>query len=228
MKLAENEKARELRTLGYSMKQIAVSLAVSKGSVSNWVRDIKLSKEVLANINNQYMIGREEARKTRLKNTTLRHNELFRVCKEEIIPFSLRDLWIAGLMLYAGEGNKSSIVSNQHIEVANSNADILRIFIQFLIKVCCIPKGKIKVRLILYKDINVEQAHNYWSKKLGIPMIQFGKAFIKPSYKDSPYRHLRRSVYGTAHVCLYDVKVYRRIMGWLKAAYECLVLDNIG
>ena len=52
MKLAEKDKARKLRMLGHSMKQIAVSLNVSKGSVSNWVRDIVLPKEVLVNINN--------------------------------------------------------------------------------------------------------------------------------------------------------------------------------
>jgi len=228
VKLAEKDKARKFRMLGHSMKQIAVSLNVSKGSVSNWVRDIVLPKEVLVNINNQCLMGREKARKTRLNNIALRQDELFRVCREEIIPFSLRDLWVAGLMLYAGEGNKSSIVGNQHIEIANSDADILRIFIKFIVKVCHVPKERIRVRLILYEDIDIEQAYNYWSKELNISRNQFGKEFIKPSYKDSPYRHLRRSTYGTAHVCLYDAKIYRRIMGWLKASYECLALDNIG
>ncbi len=227
MKLREKNKARELRLQGYSMKQIAVSLAVSKGSVSNWVRDIELSREAAVNINNQYLIGRERARRTRLRNVASRNDEIFRVCKEEIVPFSTRDLWIAGLMIYAGEGNKSSIVSNQHVDVANSDPNILRIFIRFLVEICLIPKEKIKIRLILYKDINIEEAYRYWSEELNIPRVQFRKEFIKPSYKDSPYRHLRRSHYGTAHVCLYDVKVYRRIMGWLKAIYENLILDDI-
>lgn len=208
------------------MKQIAVSLAVSKSSVSNWVRDIELSKEAVVNISNQFLIGREKARKTRLRNIVIRNDEISRVCKQEIMPFSLRDLWIAGLMIYAGEGNKSSIVANQHVDVANSDPSVLRIFIRFLMGICHVPRREIKVRLILYKDIDVEEAHKYWAEELDIPRVQFSKSFIKPSYKDSPYRHLRRSRYGTAHVCLYDVKMYRKIMGWLKAIYENLPLDG--
>ncbi|MDD3087568.1 MAG: hypothetical protein PHP89_03290 [Candidatus Omnitrophica bacterium] len=227
MKLGEKDKSRELRLQGYSMKQIAGLLGVSKGSVSNWVRDIPLPLEAAINIDNQYLIGREKARVTRLNNITSRNNEIFRICKEEIVPFSIRDLWMAGLMIYAGEGNKSSVVSNQHVEVANSDPNILRIFIKFLVEICLISKGNIIIRLILYKDINIEEAYRYWSAELNIPRAQFRKEFIKPSYKDSPYRHLRRSCYGTAHVCLYDIKIYRRIMGWLKAVYENLILDEL-
>jgi transcriptional regulator with XRE-family HTH domain len=225
MKLAERNKARELRYQGYSMKQIASLLNVSKGSASNWVRDIHLQKDVLFNIEKQYRIGREKARQTRLSNIARKHEELYHKCKVEITPFSARDIWIAGLMLYAGEGNKSSIVSNQHVELANSDPNILRTFIHFLIKICCVPREKIKVRLILYVDINSNEAHRYWSEQLNIPLSQFRKSFIKPSYRDSPYRHLRRSQYGTAHVCLYDVKIYRRIMGWLKAIYENINIE---
>jgi len=225
MKLAERNKARELRHQGYSMKQIALLLNVSKGSVSAWVRDIQLQKDALSNIGKQYLIGREKARQTRLSNIVHKHEELYHKCKVEITPFSSRDIWIAGLMLYAGEGNKSSVVSNQHVELANSDPNILRTFIYFLIKICCIPREKIKVRLILYSDINSSEAHRYWSEQLNIPLSQFGKSFTKPSYKNSPYRHLRRSEYGTAHVCLYDAKMYRKIMGWLKAVYEYINIE---
>ena len=44
-------------------------------------------------------------------------------------------------------------------------------------------------------------------------------------HKDTPYRHLRRSKYGTAHVNVYDVRIYRKIMGWLQAVYEYNNLD---
>lgn len=73
---------------------------------------------------------------------------------------------------------------------------------------------------MLYEDIDIEEARKYWSAQLDIPESQFVRPFIKQSYKNIPFRHLRRSEYGTAHINLYDVVVYRRIMGWIKAFYE--------
>lgn len=220
MKLAEKNKAIELRQGGLSLKQIAENLEVSKGSVSSWVRDIVIPKEVLSNINERRRLGREQSRATRLANIAKSEAEIDAACKEEILPLSDRDLWIAGLMLYAGEGYKSSKVSGRRVEIANSNPEILRIFINFLIKLCFVPRGKIRIRLMLYKDINQEEAKQFWSRELGVDLNQFSKPFIKTSYKDVLFRHLRRSKYGTAHVNLYDTKVYKKIIGWIKAIYE--------
>ena len=220
MKLLEKEKAQELRLNGLSFKQIAQTLDVSKSSVSAWVRNVAVPKEAFSNINEQRRLGREQSRKTRLSNIAKINDEINARCREEIIPLSNRDLWIAGVMLYAGEGFKSSSVSNQRVEIVNSNPEILRIFINFLIKVCLVSKEKIRVRLMLYEDISPEEAREFWSSELGIATNQFCKPFIKRSYRDVPYRHLRRSKYGTAHVNLYDIKVYKKIIGWLKAIYE--------
>jgi len=225
MKLEEKNKARQLRHQGLSIKQISTALEVSKGSVSAWVRDIELSEQILINIGEQRRLGRERSRKTRLANIANRNTLLNAKCKEEILPFSKRDLWIAGLMLYAGEGCKSKTVARQYVEITNSDPNILRVFINFLIQVCSVPKENIEVRLILYKDINLKDAQRYWSSELNIPTNQFQKPFIKQSYRNLHGRHLRRSKYGTAHVILYDVKIYRRIMGWLQAIYE---YNNLG
>src|SRR3989338_2189855 len=111
MKLEERTKARELRYQGFSLKQIASTLNVSKGSVRAWVRDIELSDDILANFKTKMRLGREKSRITRLSNIAIRSKELYSKCKDEILPFSNRDLWIAGIMLYAGEGYKCKTVS---------------------------------------------------------------------------------------------------------------------
>ena len=73
---------------------------------------------------------------------------------------------------------------------------------------------------MLYKDIDIDEAYRYWSTELGVPLNQFQNVFIKQSYKYSPHRHLRRSKYGTAHINVYDVGVYRKVIGWMDAIYE--------
>ncbi|MBI5873730.1 MAG: hypothetical protein HZB36_06275 [Candidatus Omnitrophica bacterium] len=225
MKLEEKNRSRTLRCQGYSIKQIAETLKVAKGSVSSWVRDIKIPETLIANIENRKRLGREHSRVARLSNIARRNCEVDAKCREEILPLSERDLWIAGIMLYAGEGYKSARVSGQRIELANSDPDILRVFVNFLEKVCLACKQKIKIRLMLYEDINTEEAKRYWSEQLDIPQDQFCRPFIKQSYKNIPFRHLRRSKYGTVHIILCDVVVYRKIIGWMKAVYEFNKLD---
>jgi len=227
MKLEERNKALQLRHQGFSIKQIADNLNVSKGSVSAWVREISLPPELLESIENRKILGRELSRLTRLSNIAQAHKEISAQCKEEVLPFSKRDLWIAGLMIYAGEGNKTLRVSNQHVEVTNSDHSILRLFINFLIKICGVSKDKIRIRLMLYEDIKIEEAEEYWAQALCVPLNQFQKPFIKLSYKELPHRHLRRAEYGTAHIIVYDIRLYRKIIGWLQAIYEHNNLDFI-
>lgn len=219
MKLKERNNAQELRQQGCSLKHIAETLNVSKGSISAWVRDVKLSKNALANIKKCSRVGREHARESRLKNILNERNLLYENSKTEILPLSYRDLWIAGLMLYAGEGRKVWDVSSQPIELTSSDPRIHRIFISFLTKICNIPCNKIKIRLFLYPDINLKEAEGFWSKELNIPQEQFQRSFIKQSY-GNPIR-IRRSRYGTAHIILSNAELYRKILGWLKAIYSC-------
>lgn len=227
MKLEQMEESRKLRIQGNSIKQIASILDVSKGSVSAWVRDTVIPESLLFNIENRKKLGREHSRIARLSNIARKNCELDAICKKDIRLVSIRDLWIAGIMLYAGEGYKSARVSGQRVEITNSNPDILRIFISFLEKVCLAPKQEIKIRLMLYEDIDTEETQRYWSEQLDIPQNQFRKPFIKQSYRNIPFRHLRRSKYGTAHVHLYDVVVYRKIVGWIKAFYELNSVDFV-
>lgn len=170
MKLEERAKARGLRFQGLSIKQIATAINVSKGSISAWVKDINLNEEALLNIDKRLQLGRERARQSRLANISRSRKELFERCKTQVLPLSHRDLWIAGLMLYAGEGRKVWNVSSQPIELTSSDPSILRIFISFLVKVCNVPNTKIGVRLFLYPDIDLKEAKNFWSRELKIPL----------------------------------------------------------
>jgi predicted transcriptional regulator len=50
-KIKEQKEAREMRSQGYSLKQISKIIGVSKGSVSVWTRDIDLTKEQKTKLN---------------------------------------------------------------------------------------------------------------------------------------------------------------------------------
>ena len=79
--LEEKNKAQQLRNQGFSIKQIAKTLRVSKGSVSTWVRNIEIPNDLLSNIENQRRLARERARKTRLFNIFNRVNDPHHILK---------------------------------------------------------------------------------------------------------------------------------------------------
>ena len=70
MRVVEKQKARELRSQGYSINEIKTKLNLSKSSVSLWVRDIELTdgqKKLLSERGIQRELI-ERRRNTRLQN----------------------------------------------------------------------------------------------------------------------------------------------------------------
>ena len=114
------------------------------------------------------------------------------------------------LGLYWGEGTKQNPIS---IRIANSDPALLRVFINFLTNICGVDTHKIKAWLTLHPDIPVEKAQEYWSSALGMPAAQFSKAvIISPRGKGS---YKKKSSYGTATVCVHNMKLRRIIQEWL-------------
>lgn len=108
MKVLEREKARELRKQGKSMNQIIEETDFSKASVSFWTRDIVLTKAQKNKISKR---GRslesiEKRRLSRLFNINKKRRSVINLAKEDFNSLSLRDLKIAGTMIYWGEGVK--------------------------------------------------------------------------------------------------------------------------
>src|SRR5436305_9566353 len=63
MKAKEQRKARELRALGWSVKEIERALGVSRGSVSLWVREVSLSSSARTRLERRTGLGPQVAAK---------------------------------------------------------------------------------------------------------------------------------------------------------------------
>ena len=70
-------------------------------------------------------------------------------------------LFIAGIMLYWGEGD--SKVENGNVRLTNTNGNIMRLFTQFLLTICEVPLEKIKGAMILYPDLHENTCKDFWS-----------------------------------------------------------------
>lgn len=217
MKTAEKKSATNLRTEGWSIKQIANHLNVSKGSVSYWIRDVILSDEAKRKLAKRKILGYEKQRLSRLKNSEIKLNTLLKECQHIVGPISKRDLFIAGLMLYAGEGTKRRSPQSQRVELTNADPVLARVFVEFLMLCCDVPKGIIHPRLFLYKDMNEDVLIKKWVDFLSIPRCQFSRSQFKIRSEGTPGR---KSEYGTIHIEVFKKKLFQQMMGWISAFYE--------
>src|SRR3990170_3829771 len=102
--------AIKLRLQGYTYGQIKRELNLAKSTLSDWLKNLPLSEEQLSllikNRNNSRDIRIERFQQTARNKRLLRLTNIFNEQKKGLLPLSERELLIAGLFLYWGEGNK--------------------------------------------------------------------------------------------------------------------------
>lgn len=171
------EKAIKLRKNGLSYSQIKKELGVSKGTLSGWLREYPLSSEQVKKFDGWRVQRNENFRLTFLKKREKRLIETYEKEKRKIGNLNSRELFLAGLFLYWGEGAK-----NQRGTVSLSNTDpsIVRFYIKWLIELGISPNN-MTVTLHLYADMNPEKEILFWSHELDLPRSVFRKPYIKSS-----------------------------------------------
>lgn len=110
-----------------------------------------------------------------------------------------------GLGLYWGEGNKKS---KDSIRLGNTDPELIKKFIDFLIEICGINKDKIRLGLQVFSDIPKNKALQFWVDKLnkyGFTKKQFYNVIITPSRSLGTYRE--KSKYGVLSIYFANVKL---------------------
>lgn len=197
-RLKDRQKALELRKEGKSYSQIKSIIGVNKSTLSYWLKDHPLSKNRIKELrdNNQQRI--EHYRETRLKTKLARLDKTLLDQSRLIFPLHKRDLFIAGLFLYWGEGTKVKLTE---LEITNTDPAVPKFFIYWVITSLKLEKSKIRAHLHLYNDMDQKRELNFWSKKLDLPKEQF----IKPYIKKNSSKIINRGTFGhgtcTLRIC---------------------------
>jgi transposase-like protein len=213
-KTKERGFALKLRGQGKSYNQIRKTVGVSKSTLSYWLRGYPLSKRQLRLLqHNQRRI--ERYRETRLRKKQSRLKDVYEKQKKIIFPLSDRDFLIAGLFLYWGEGSKTRVAD---LEVANTDPAVPKFFVYWVTKFLQLDKAKIKARLHLYSDMDIEKETEFWSKTLGISKTQFTKPYIKKSSSKSI--NYRTFGHGTCTIRIGNARVAEEVMMGLKSIRE--------
>ncbi len=218
-KSKEKNKAICLRKKGESIKDIAKILKISKGTVSVWCRDIKLKPDQVKRLHEKMVKG---GYKGRMIGARAQYNRRIEKIKKweiigikEIGKLSKRDLLIAGLALYWGEGSKKY----RKVSLANSDPRIIKFFIKFLEKILNVKKESLTACIginEIHKN-RIKEVEHYWSKIIGIPKEQFTKTTLIKVKNKKNYSNFSVH-YGTITIKVRkSADLYYRVMGLIEA-----------
>lgn len=201
-KVTDRSEARRLRALGWTMPDIAGHLGVSRSSVSLWTRDVPVE------LGPRRMGPRQPNVLERRKAAEIA--ELLEEGRARIGSLSERDLLIAGVALYAGEGSKTG----HEVHFANTNPAMVAMFCAWLRRFFAIDESRLRMRLYLHEGLDLEAATQYWSAVAGIPADQFHAPYRAKA--DSSIR-LTKHEHGCVSVRYSCSRTHRAVIGLVQA-----------
>jgi transcriptional regulator with XRE-family HTH domain len=219
-RVADRERARELRAEGWTYAEICGELGVSRSSVSEWVRDIAVDEQVWA----------KRVRANRRYGARKRINALERKRHAEIEQYLLEgttrlgrlsdeQFLVAGVALYAGEGSKT----DGEVLFANSDPRMIAFFLAWLRQFFDIDESRLRVRLYLHEGLDLDKAKAFWSELTRIPLDQFSKP-----YRAQADPSIRRSKHpmGCPGIRYNCTRTHRAVMGLVHALLTCDALPG--
>lgn len=209
----DKERAFELRRQGLSYKKIWRELGIPIGTLAGWFKDEPWSVEIRDRLASTESLAYPEKLKRLIAVVKQKYAALHKSYREEARrEFSIlknKPLFVAGLMLYWGEGNKK--VENSKIGLSNSEPGMIKVFYLFLTKIMKIPNEKIRLNLLLYPDLADMPLRKLWSTATGIPLSQFRNSiYIRGRHP------IRRLSYGVGNIGVGGRKYKEKLLEWIK------------
>lgn len=221
MRAEARERAIELRTkyqLGYGA--IAKEIGVAKSTLSRWLQDLPLSEERVLELRRSAWT-RGEAKRERFRETMRKKRMEVEVAilsakKKEFSHTSRQAVYIAGLMLYAAEGDKKS---RAEIAFTNTDAQMVRFFALWLERFLGVDSARLRIQLHLYENMNIPAEEAYWMKELKMKKPQLCKSQVRQlRSKSFSYRDTAR--HGTCKLYIGSVPKKTELMLSIKAFFD--------
>lgn len=214
--------AIKLRKQGQSYSQIKKQLGVSKSSLSLWLKKLPLSKERIRELRDFNEQRIEKFRNTMRAKKISRLQGVYKAQCDNLLPLTPKELYIAGLFLYWGEGLKASPAM---VSVSNSDPKVIKFAIYWFTHVLHVPIEKLRIRIHLYRDMDIYAEIRFWSQALHISQ----KQFIKPYIKKTTLKSLVHKGFGhgTCDVTFGDVTLREKIMMGIQSVSDYYTDDKI-
>lgn len=153
------KKIKSLRSRGYSLPEISNALNIGKTTVFYHIKNVEILPEFIS----EWKGKRGGSRKLKLRKENLALEEGKRLIKK----LSDKEKLLFLCALYWAEGNKRDFI------LTNTDADLIKIFVNGLRKVLNIDESRIQVSIRLYEDLDREKSLSFWSQVVNIPKEKF-------------------------------------------------------
>ncbi|MEI7709444.1 MAG: helix-turn-helix domain-containing protein [bacterium] len=208
----DQPQAFELRREGKTYREIQKLLGISRSTLCDWFKNEEWSKHIKkSNTYKNIEISVVRLEKLHEGRRLMLEKKYKKVEEDAVKEFELYKndpLFMAGLMVYAGEGDKSS---RNLTRMSNSEFYLHLVFIRFSEKFLNIGRDKIKVWLLLYPDHNIEECTETWSKKLQISKNNFNKSQVIVGKEKT-----RKLQYGVGNSIISSTSLKKKMMKWLE------------
>lgn len=212
----DKELVFKLRQEGKSYRDIQKLTGISRATLSDWFKNISWSKHISSE-NNKKNLGASKDRMIRMgmvRKLKLQYQYVLMESEavKEYQIFKNEPLFWAGLMIYAGEGDKRT---KHQIRISNSDFYMHRIFIQFVSTYLKLPRENFKIGLLLYPDLNEKVCIQEWSFQLAFNQSNFYKTHIIKG-KEA----VKRLQYGVGMSIISSTSLKKKLLKWLSLAQD--------
>lgn len=224
--------AMKLRLRGYSYNEIRDVLGVPKSTLSGWFRDLILSRTAQDRLNRRRSIGTDVLIKRNRMQTQIAQKRVTQIQNEASTSVPVLDknsLLLLGTILYWAEGYKrlrvhdGKVVTAHTISFVNSDPDMIKLFVRFLVKILDIKLDDIRLTMRLYAHINEQEAMRYWGGITGLGDNNFRKTTYLVTGASKGVRPFNRLPYGTLQVAVYSTERFHWLMGLLAGVKKQMV-----
>jgi transcriptional regulator with XRE-family HTH domain len=215
-RIIDQQRAIKLRKQGKTYNEIKKALNISKSTLSNWLSSYPLSQQQLSLLKNETdknrSLGIEKTIITKQRKREKRLEKLYENEKKRWLLLNSRELELAGLFLYWGEGKKNL---KSALAINNTDPQVVKFALRWMTEALNVPKSKIKIELHLYSDMNALKEISFWGKQLGIAKNQFYRPYIKQSTRININQ--KGFGHGTCGVMVNDVRLKEKVIMGIKA-----------
>lgn len=207
MKNEIRAQARAMRQNGLSVRDIALELGVSRGSVSQWVRGIELTEEQVRHLKEkQHQWG---GRNNGAQANRDRFRERRKVYQEEGRAKARegRSLHMIGCMLHWAEGAKH----RNHVNFVNSDPNMMQLYLRFLKEELCVRENDIILYIHCHTrdETVIDRIKQYWLNLLHLPESSIRQVLFKQG------SNTRKNILenGVCSVRIYNTQLVQHIYG---------------
>ena len=217
----------KLRKRGKSYREIARIACVSKSSVSQWCKNLKLpiyAQKILEKKNNYPKELFRKYNKLKARKVQLENQKIKKEAASEIHPLSKYELLLVGATLYWGEGYKSERLRSKGVQLSNSDPYLVALFLRFLREIIGISEERLKVSIRVHPNINEKEVVKFWSEVTAVPRERF--RITRQISRASEGKRPRNSLpYGTLDLRVNSRQKFYQIKGWIEGLLKQTVLN---